>query len=177
MWWNSSSKKKKAAFNSEVFANKRPCWSTLNVITVTHSFNGFFFISEMAFFQAKSYKASYNKQGLLLFSTHNMKNILERSELQPICCSLARRAAQLPDHYARLSVKQTTCFLRGVPPRASPAPLRAGNPSKPLTGDDNLGIPFCCICSCAICCSLKCSVDFRLLFHPAQKKAGCARDK
>ena len=136
------------------------------MITVTHIFNGAFFISKMAFFQTKSYKASYNKQGLLLFSTHNMKNILERSKLQPICCSLARCAAQLPDHYAWLLVKQTTCFLHEVPPQASPTLLRGGNPSKPLTGDDNLGIPFCCICSYAICCSLKCSMDFRRLFHP-----------
>lgn len=126
----------------------------------------FFFISEMAFFQAKSYKASYNKQGLLVFSTHNMKNILEWSELRPICCSLAWCAAQLPGHYAWPLVKQTTCFLHEVPPRDSPALLWGGNPSNPLTEYDNLGIPFCCICSDAICCSLKCSVDFRLLFHP-----------
>jgi len=127
----------------------------------------FFFILQMASFQTKSYKASYNKQGLLLFSTHNMKNILQRSGASCSPSAVAwRGAAQLPGHYTCLSVKQTTCFLHKIPPRASRKLLPGWNPSKPLMGDDNLGILFCCICCYAGCCLPKSSVDFSLLFHP-----------
>lgn len=137
----------------------------------------FFLILQMASFQTKPYKASYNKQGLLLFSTHNMKNILQRSGASCSPSAVAwRGAAQLPGHYTCLSVKQTTCFLRKIPPRASQKLLPEWNPSKLLMGDDNLGILFCCIC-CYAGCLLKGSVDFSLLFHPDQTRAGCARDK
>lgn len=92
----------------------------------------------MAFFQIKSYKASYNKQGLLLFSTHNMKNILEWSKLQPICCSLAgARCSSL----AMTVVKQNTCFLHGV---LQPPPCFSEEETHPKCwwGMTTLAFPF-----------------------------------